>query len=45
MAADPAEPTTDLRHRPPHRATYTSTAKPLVVTPTFVSRADITAQG
>lgn len=36
------DPTTDLRHRPPHRSTYVSTTKPLIVTPTFVSRVDTT---
>jgi hypothetical protein len=33
----------DMNHRPPHRKTYQTTTKPLIVTPTFVSRADDTA--
>ncbi|PSB06985.1 hypothetical protein C7B62_21315 [Pleurocapsa sp. CCALA 161] len=33
----------DMKHRPPHRKTYQTTTKPLIVTPTFVSRADNTA--
>ncbi|QJW96732.1 EthD domain-containing protein [Frigoriglobus tundricola] len=37
-----ADPTTDLRHRPPHRSAYASTGQPLIVTPTFVARADVT---
>jgi hypothetical protein len=36
------DPTTDLRHRPPHRQSYVANPKPLIVTPTFVSRADVT---
>jgi len=36
---------TDNQHRPPLGATRASSAKPLIVTPTFVSRVDDTARG
>jgi hypothetical protein len=40
-SAQPAdELRAELRHRPPHRAMYVSSDSPLIVTPTFVSRAD-----
>ncbi|MBW3130324.1 EthD domain-containing protein [Hymenobacter profundi] len=32
----------DNRHRPPYRATYQTTTAPLIVTPTFLTRADRT---
>lgn len=45
MTHDPDQPAAhdslaDLRHRPPHRQAFTSTDRPLIVTPTFVSRVD-----
>ncbi|MCC2962953.1 EthD domain-containing protein [Massilia sp. IC2-278] len=36
---------TDNQHRPPLGATHAPTGKPLIVTPTFVSRVDATARG
>ena len=36
---------TDNQHRPPLGATQAPTGKPLIVTPTFVSRVDATARG
>lgn len=33
---------TDNEHRPPLRRAFTATTKPLIVTPTFVSRVDDT---
>jgi hypothetical protein len=35
----------DNLHRPPHGETHASTGRPLIVTPTFVSRVDDTARG
>ncbi|UOG73217.1 EthD domain-containing protein [Hymenobacter tibetensis] len=42
---NPAEDASaDNRHRPPYRASYHTTAEPLIVTPTFLTRADATPQ-
>ena len=35
----------DNQHRPPLGATHAPTGKPLIVTPTFVSRVDATPRG
>ncbi|UOQ68418.1 hypothetical protein [Hymenobacter volaticus] len=32
----------DNRHRPPERTSYRTTTEPLIVTPTFLTRADAT---
>ena len=37
-----ATPKADNRHRPPERTTYRTTTAPLIVTPTFLTRADST---
>jgi uncharacterized protein (DUF1330 family) len=36
------DPQADNRHRPPGRTSYHSTTEPLIVTPTFLTRADAT---
>jgi hypothetical protein len=36
------DPQADNRHRPPYRTTYQTTNEPLIVTPTFLTRADAT---
>ncbi|SNR81494.1 EthD domain-containing protein [Hymenobacter mucosus] len=45
MATTPTpshDPRADTRHRPPHRTSYQTTTEPLIVTPTFLTRADAT---
>jgi hypothetical protein len=38
----PIDSSADNRHRPPYRASYHNTTEPLIVTPTFLTRADAT---
>jgi len=42
MATSPIDSSADNRHRPPYRASYHTTTEPLIVTPTFLTRADTT---